>query len=110
MLSEADKKMKVEKLAKKLSSFLEENKCLVILDDIWNTEAWESLKPAFSARQTRSNTSACDKSQLPDGASTSVQIGREFQAFQVAHVMKKCKIYTVIHSKCFKCLEENQKF
>ncbi|KAB2006217.1 hypothetical protein ES319_D11G327800v1 [Gossypium barbadense] len=54
LLSEADKKMKVEKLAEKLSSFLEENKCLVVLDDIWNTESWDSLKPAFSARETRS--------------------------------------------------------
>ncbi|XP_040938123.1 putative disease resistance protein At1g50180 [Gossypium hirsutum] len=53
ILSEADKKMKVENLVEKLSSFLEENKCLVILDDIWNTEAWDSLKPAFSARETR---------------------------------------------------------
>ncbi|PPR82865.1 hypothetical protein GOBAR_AA37852 [Gossypium barbadense] len=54
ILSEADKKMKVENLAEKLSSFLEVNKCLVILDDIWNTEAWDNLKPAFSARETRS--------------------------------------------------------
>ncbi|KAK8272507.1 hypothetical protein V6Z11_D11G335400 [Gossypium hirsutum] len=54
LLSEADKKMKAEKLAEKLSSFLEENKCLVVLDDIWNTESWDSLKPAFSARETRS--------------------------------------------------------
>ncbi|TYI58189.1 hypothetical protein E1A91_D11G337300v1 [Gossypium mustelinum] len=54
ILTEVDKKMKVEKLAEKLSSFLEENKCLVILDDIWNTKAWDSLKPAFSARKTKS--------------------------------------------------------
>ncbi|KAA3472390.1 putative disease resistance protein RF9 [Gossypium australe] len=54
ILSEADKKMKVEKLAEKLSSFLEKNKCLVILDDIWNTADWDNLKPAFSARETRS--------------------------------------------------------
>ncbi|PPD88391.1 hypothetical protein GOBAR_DD14670 [Gossypium barbadense] len=54
ILSEEDTKMKVEKLAEKLSSFFEENKCLVILDDVWNTEAWDSLKPAFSARETRS--------------------------------------------------------
>ncbi|MBA0756067.1 hypothetical protein Gogos_020420, partial [Gossypium gossypioides] len=50
VVSEADKKMKVEKLSEKLSSFLEKNKCLVILDDIWNTEVWDNLKPAFSAR------------------------------------------------------------
>ncbi|TYH46644.1 hypothetical protein ES332_D11G352500v1 [Gossypium tomentosum] len=54
ILSEADKKMKVEKLSEKLSSFLEKNKCLVILDDIWNTEVWDNLKPAFSARETKS--------------------------------------------------------
>ncbi|KAG8479473.1 hypothetical protein CXB51_029659 [Gossypium anomalum] len=54
ILREADKKMKVEKLAEKLSSFLEKNKCLVILDDIWNTEVWDNLKPAFSARETKS--------------------------------------------------------
>ncbi|TXG75131.1 hypothetical protein ES332_1Z013300v1 [Gossypium tomentosum] len=52
--TEADKEMKVEKLAEKLSSFLEENKCLVVLDDIWNTESWDSLKPAFLVRETRS--------------------------------------------------------
>ncbi|KAB2006226.1 hypothetical protein ES319_D11G328700v1 [Gossypium barbadense] len=46
--------MKVEKLSEKLSSFLEKNKCLVILDDIWNTEVWDNLKPAFSARETKS--------------------------------------------------------
>ncbi|MBA0654599.1 hypothetical protein Goklo_021571, partial [Gossypium klotzschianum] len=54
IVSSKQEKMKVEKLANKLTSFLEENKSLVILDDIWNTEAWESLKPAFSARRTRS--------------------------------------------------------
>ncbi|KAK5786813.1 hypothetical protein PVK06_041459 [Gossypium arboreum] len=54
ILSETDKKMKVEKLVEKLSNFLTENKCLVILDDIWNIEAWDSLKPTFSARETRS--------------------------------------------------------
>ncbi|MBA0742646.1 hypothetical protein Gogos_015682 [Gossypium gossypioides] len=50
VVGEADKEMKVEKLTKKLSDFLEKNKCLVILDDIWDTKAWDSLKPAFSAR------------------------------------------------------------
>ncbi|TYH46635.1 hypothetical protein ES332_D11G351600v1 [Gossypium tomentosum] len=54
ILSEEDRKVNVEKLAKKLSSFFEENKCLVILDDVWNIEAWDSLKPAFSARETKS--------------------------------------------------------
>ncbi|KAG8479470.1 hypothetical protein CXB51_029666 [Gossypium anomalum] len=54
ILSEEDRKMNVEKLAKKLSSFFEDNKCLVILDDVWNINAWDSLKPAFSARETKS--------------------------------------------------------
>ncbi|MFQ6658926.1 hypothetical protein Gotur_028011 [Gossypium turneri] len=54
ILSEEDRKVNVEKLAKKLSIFFEENKCLVILDDVWNIEAWDSLKPAFSARKTKS--------------------------------------------------------
>ncbi|MBA0561659.1 hypothetical protein Golob_018463, partial [Gossypium lobatum] len=54
ILGEADKEMKVEKLTEKLSDFLEKNECLVILDDIWDTKAWDSLKPAFSARETES--------------------------------------------------------
>ncbi|KAK8329724.1 hypothetical protein V6Z12_A11G342700 [Gossypium hirsutum] len=54
ILCEEDRKMKVEKLAKKVSSFFEKNKCLMILDDVWNIEAWDSLKPAFSARETKS--------------------------------------------------------
>ncbi|XP_012434521.1 probable disease resistance protein At1g58602 [Gossypium raimondii] len=53
-LSEEDRKMNDEKLANTLSSFFEENKCLVILDDVWNIEAWDSLKPAFSTRETKS--------------------------------------------------------
>ncbi|KAL1145916.1 hypothetical protein V6Z11_A11G333300 [Gossypium hirsutum] len=53
-VSEHYKKMNVEKLAKKFSSFFEENKCLVILDDVWNIEACDSLKPAFSARDKKS--------------------------------------------------------
>ncbi|MBA0771104.1 hypothetical protein Gotri_019625 [Gossypium trilobum] len=36
-----------EEIAQKLFKFLEDNKCLVILDDIWSIEAWNSLKPAF---------------------------------------------------------------
>ncbi|KAK8618411.1 hypothetical protein V6N13_132403 [Hibiscus sabdariffa] len=34
-------------LAAKLFNLLREKRCLVILDDIWSTEAWDSLKPAF---------------------------------------------------------------
>ncbi|MFQ6666259.1 hypothetical protein Gotur_032685 [Gossypium turneri] len=36
-----------EEIAQKLFKFLEDKKCLVILDDIWSIEAWNSLKPAF---------------------------------------------------------------
>ncbi|TYG96302.1 hypothetical protein ES288_A11G339200v1 [Gossypium darwinii] len=53
-VSEHYKKMNVEKLAKKFSSFFEENKCLVTLDDVWNIEACDSLKPVFSARDKKS--------------------------------------------------------
>ncbi|XP_017640243.1 putative disease resistance protein At1g50180 [Gossypium arboreum] len=38
---------KDEELAEKLHNFLKDNKCLVILDDIWSIEAWDSLKSAF---------------------------------------------------------------
>ncbi|KAE8694494.1 CC-NBS-LRR class disease resistance protein [Hibiscus syriacus] len=41
------RKRSVEELAKKLHNFLKEKKCQVILDDIWSTEAWDSLEPAF---------------------------------------------------------------
>ncbi|XWS52110.1 hypothetical protein CRYUN_Cryun11dG0038900 [Craigia yunnanensis] len=53
-LVEEDRKKRVEELAEKLSKFLEENKCLVILDDIWSIKAWDSLKPGFPAGDTRS--------------------------------------------------------
>ncbi|WRX15471.1 NB-ARC - like 10 [Theobroma cacao] len=34
-------------LAKNLYEFLKENKCLVVLDDIWKAEDWDAIKPAF---------------------------------------------------------------
>ncbi|WRX16105.1 NB-ARC - like 10 [Theobroma cacao] len=34
-------------LAAKLYEFLKENKCLVVLDDIWTTEDWDAISPAF---------------------------------------------------------------
>ncbi|XWS52127.1 hypothetical protein CRYUN_Cryun11dG0040400 [Craigia yunnanensis] len=43
-----------DELAGKLFNFLKEKKCLVILDDIWSIEAWDSLKSAFPMRDTRS--------------------------------------------------------
>lgn len=36
-----------EELAEMLHNFLKDNKCLVVLDDIWSIEAWDSLKSAF---------------------------------------------------------------
>ncbi|KAK8633203.1 hypothetical protein V6N13_014051 [Hibiscus sabdariffa] len=42
-----------EDIAKELFNFLKEKKCLVIVDDIWSTEAWDSIKPAFPEKETR---------------------------------------------------------
>lgn len=39
--------MNNDDLAKKLYLVQQENKCLVVLDDIWSIETWESLKAAF---------------------------------------------------------------
>ncbi|KAG4213527.1 hypothetical protein ERO13_A01G062701v2 [Gossypium hirsutum] len=47
ILNYADRERRDEELAEKLHNFLKDNKCLVILDDIWSIEAWDSLKPAF---------------------------------------------------------------
>lgn len=35
---------KLTDLAKKVYLVQQENKCLVVLDDIWSIETWESLK------------------------------------------------------------------
>ncbi|KAE8725206.1 CC-NBS-LRR class disease resistance protein [Hibiscus syriacus] len=43
-----------EKISQKLFEFLKEKKCLMVLDDIWSTEAWDSIKPAFPEKETRS--------------------------------------------------------
>ena len=40
-------KMTHDELAKKLNQVQQEKRCLVILDDIWSTEAWDLLSPAF---------------------------------------------------------------
>ncbi|KAH1092245.1 hypothetical protein J1N35_019502 [Gossypium stocksii] len=41
-----DSKYSDEELAKKLYKFLEDNKCIVVLDDIRTVEVWNSIKPA----------------------------------------------------------------
>ncbi|KAF8403454.1 hypothetical protein HHK36_011558 [Tetracentron sinense] len=40
-------KMKEEELVEKLYKFLEEKRYLVVLDDIWSTNTWDRLRPAF---------------------------------------------------------------
>ncbi|KAA3467669.1 putative disease resistance protein [Gossypium australe] len=47
ILDSADRERRDEELAEKLHNFLKDNKCLVILDDIWSIDAWDSLKSAF---------------------------------------------------------------
>ena len=40
-------KMSDDEKVKRVYQIQEEKKCLVILDDVWSTEAWETLRPAF---------------------------------------------------------------
>ncbi|KAM1027590.1 hypothetical protein ACFX2A_041333 [Malus domestica] len=40
-------KMKKDQIAEKLCILQKEKKCLVVLDDIWTHDAWNSLKPGF---------------------------------------------------------------
>ncbi|KAG4213529.1 hypothetical protein ERO13_A01G062850v2 [Gossypium hirsutum] len=47
ILDYADRERRDEELAEKLHNFLKDNKCLVILDDIWSIDAWDSLKSTF---------------------------------------------------------------
>ncbi|XVF78630.1 hypothetical protein PTKIN_Ptkin14bG0150400 [Pterospermum kingtungense] len=54
IMEKEDRKKREEDLAEKLFNFLKDNKCLVILDDLWSTQAWDSIKPAFPERETRS--------------------------------------------------------
>ncbi|OMO65743.1 Disease resistance protein [Corchorus capsularis] len=53
-LNKEDRKKSNEELAEELFNILKEKKCLVILDDIWSIEAWDSIKPAFPTRDTSS--------------------------------------------------------
>ncbi|CAN6566638.1 unnamed protein product [Malus baccata var. baccata] len=40
-------KMKKDEIAVELCNIQKEKKCLVVLDDIWTRDAWNSLKPGF---------------------------------------------------------------
>ncbi|OMO92391.1 Disease resistance protein [Corchorus olitorius] len=53
-LKRLNMKMRDEELAEELFNILKEKNCLVILDDIWSIEAWDSIKPAFPTRDTNS--------------------------------------------------------
>ncbi|KAE8725207.1 CC-NBS-LRR class disease resistance protein [Hibiscus syriacus] len=44
---QVDWKTREEEISEKLFKFLKEKKCLMVLDDIWSNEAWDSIKPAF---------------------------------------------------------------
>lgn len=41
-------------IAKDIYNFLKHIKCLVLLDDIWTTSAWDRLKAAFPEHETDS--------------------------------------------------------
>ncbi|MGV7343297.1 NB-ARC domain-containing protein, partial [Mycobacterium kansasii] len=47
-------KMNEVQLKEKLFNHLKEKRYLVVLDDIWNTEAWDSLDAAFPDMNKRS--------------------------------------------------------
>ncbi|XP_039019819.1 putative disease resistance protein At1g59780 [Hibiscus syriacus] len=51
---QVDWKTREEEISEKLFKFLKEKKCLMVLDDIWSNEAWDSIKPAFPEKETRS--------------------------------------------------------
>ncbi|XVE80067.1 hypothetical protein DITRI_Ditri14bG0109500 [Diplodiscus trichospermus] len=52
---ERGSKLSDDELARKLFNFLKKEKCLVILDDIWSIEAWDSIEAGFpSIRETNS--------------------------------------------------------
>ncbi|KAK8570880.1 hypothetical protein V6N13_103279 [Hibiscus sabdariffa] len=50
---QVDWKTRDEDIAKELFNYLKMTKCLVIVDDIWSNEAWDSIKPAFPEKETR---------------------------------------------------------
>ncbi|XVF78587.1 hypothetical protein PTKIN_Ptkin14bG0146200 [Pterospermum kingtungense] len=54
IMEKEDRKKREEELGEKLFNFLKNKKCLVILDDLWSNQAWDSIKPAFPLKETRS--------------------------------------------------------
>ncbi|CAN6569994.1 unnamed protein product [Malus baccata var. baccata] len=51
---EAIAKWRDDEIAQKICLTLQDSRCLVVLDDIWSIEAWESLKAAFPRGGTKS--------------------------------------------------------
>ncbi|XP_039044487.1 probable disease resistance protein At1g58602 [Hibiscus syriacus] len=49
---QVDWKTRDEEISEKLFKFLNKKKCLMIIDDIWSKEAWDSIKPAFPEKDT----------------------------------------------------------
>ncbi|XP_034704997.1 putative disease resistance protein At1g50180 isoform X2 [Vitis riparia] len=47
-------KMSDNEVLKRVYRIQEEKKCLVILDDVWTTEAWDTLRPAFPLQKVGS--------------------------------------------------------
>ncbi|PKI53628.1 hypothetical protein CRG98_025961 [Punica granatum] len=45
--------MKDEEVAEKLHGVLQRRTCLVVLDDLWSAQDWNSLRPAFPKQNTR---------------------------------------------------------
>ncbi|KAK8689057.1 hypothetical protein V6N13_087788 [Hibiscus sabdariffa] len=56
-LNAGERDIKDEDLAKELYECLKDKKCLVILDDIWSIEAWDSLEPAFPVEPNSQSSS-----------------------------------------------------
>ncbi|XP_048427884.1 disease resistance protein RPP8-like isoform X2 [Pyrus x bretschneideri] len=47
-IKDKTKEMNKNQIVEKLCSIQKEKKCLVVLDDVWTRNAWNSLKPGFS--------------------------------------------------------------
>ncbi|KAL5566458.1 hypothetical protein UlMin_029622 [Ulmus minor] len=60
------KDMSNDEVVRKLHQVLQQNKCLVVLDDVWTKEAWNILKPAFPENTTQSkiNGFICEPQHL----------------------------------------------